>query len=292
MLTTAIVPQLALRRTTHRRHHSHQGARARTWRQLRRLGRTVQHIRLRRKRPAEEGGPVERHHCRLLHRRLARRTRRLQVDAQRRDIVRHPAGRHRGRLDRLQPHDGRQHQARGSPATPHRRRRVTERRPRHGGVDSFLRCNGPKSGSFIISRRSAWVSDERMLFGWFAFTASRIRLRSAFALSSASVLYLVSYTDMICTTSGGVSRRRHELMESCSALCPVHIHVQPTLCALKQAHKTRQQAPRLKTRAFLAAPTTSTYTQTQHLRTVDDSVSRRGPSRTEEGQQESHNGTT
>jgi hypothetical protein len=57
---------------------------------------------------------------------------------------------------------------------------------------------------------------KRTLFGWFAFTVGQVRLRSAFALSSASVLYLVSYTDMICTTSGGVSRRRHELMESCS----------------------------------------------------------------------------
>lgn len=45
-----------------------------------------------------------------------------------------------------------------------------------------------------------------------------------FALSSASVLYLVSYTDMICTTSGGVStRRRHELMESCSILSRLFI---------------------------------------------------------------------
>lgn len=55
---------------------------------------------------------------------------------------------------------------------------------------------------------------KRMSFGWFAYTVGQIRLRSAFALSSASVLYLVSYTDMICTTSGGVSRRRHGLMQS------------------------------------------------------------------------------
>lgn len=80
-----------------------------------------------------------------------------------------------------------------------------------------------------------------MLFGWFAFTAAQVWARSAFALSSASVLYLVSYTDMICTTSGGVSRRRHELMESCSAhqssTRPLHIVVP----VAKYAHSDRSR---------------------------------------------------
>lgn len=186
---------------------------------------------------------MERHHRRILHRRFARGTRRLQVDAQWRDIVRYSAGCHRRCLDRLQPHDGRQHQARGPSATTRRRRCVTERRPRCGCLKQFFRHNGPKSGSSIISRRSAWVPDERLLFGWFAFTARQIWWRSAFALFSASVLYLVSYSDMICTTSGGgVSRRRHELMESCSALrsCPPMSSF--TFTMSQQAHSTRQLA--------------------------------------------------
>lgn len=56
------------------------------------------------------------------------------------------------------------------------------------------------------------------MFVWMDLHFPQARFGSGwrFALSSASVLYLVSYTDMICTTSGGVSRRRHELIESCS----------------------------------------------------------------------------
>jgi hypothetical protein len=56
------------------------------------------------------------------------------------------------------------------------------------------------------------------MFVWMDLHFPQARFGSGrrFALSSASVLYLVSYTDMICTTSGGVSRRRHELIEGCS----------------------------------------------------------------------------
>lgn len=216
LTTAAIVPQLPLRRTTHRRHHSHQGTRARTRRKLRCLGRTVQHIRLRRQGHTEEGGPMERHHCRLLHRRLARGTRWLQVHAQRRDIVRHPARRYRRCVHRLQPHDGRQHQAGGAPTTTRRCRRLAQRRCCSARVNFRFDIMWPKKWEFSNFKTFSMGWDERMLFGWFAYTADQFWLRSAFALSSASVLYLVSYTDMICTTSGGVSRRRHELMESCS----------------------------------------------------------------------------
>lgn len=78
----------------------------------------------------------------------------------------------------------------------------------------FLRYNGPKVGVYNSTDDLHGFRMKRMSFGWFAYTVGQIRLRSAFALSSASVLYLVSYTDMICTTSGGVSRRRHGLMQS------------------------------------------------------------------------------
>jgi hypothetical protein len=172
---------------------------------------------------------VERHHCWILHRWLARGTRRLQVDAQRRDIVRHPAGRYRGRVHRLQPHDGRQHQARPAPATARRRWCLAQRRRCPARVDfPFVRHNGPKRGSFIISRRSAWDwdgEDDDVIWMDLHFPQARFGSGWRFALSSASVLYLVSYTDMICTTSGGVSRRRHELMESCSVPQSHSIHL-------------------------------------------------------------------
>jgi hypothetical protein len=87
-----IVPQLTLRRATHRCHHSDQSPRARSRRQLRCLGRTFQHIRLRSQGHTEEGGPMERHHRRFLHWWIARSTRRLPVDAKRRDIMCYPAG--------------------------------------------------------------------------------------------------------------------------------------------------------------------------------------------------------
>jgi hypothetical protein len=120
------------------------------------MGRTFQHIRLRSKGPTKEGGPVERHHRRILHRRFARRARRIQVDAQRRDILRHPFGCYRRRLDRFQPHDGRQHQARGSPTTTHRRRCITKWRPCPARVNISFDIMAQK-WEFIISRRSAWV---------------------------------------------------------------------------------------------------------------------------------------
>ena len=159
---------------------------------------------------------MERHHRRILHRWFARSTRRLQVDAQRCDIVRHPSCRYRRCLNWIQPHDGRQHQARGPTATTHRRRRSTKRRPCSACVNLFFDIMAQKWEFFNFQNVQHGIRMKRMLSGWFAFTVGQVRLRSAFALSSASVLYLVSYTDMICTTSGGVSRRRHELMESCS----------------------------------------------------------------------------
>jgi hypothetical protein len=116
-LTLVPVPQLPIRRAPHWRHHSNQSTRTRPRRQLRSLGRTLQHIRLRSQGNTEEGRPVECHHCRLLHRRLARGSRWIQVDAQWRNIMRHPVGRHRRCLYWLQPHDGRQHEARCSPTT-------------------------------------------------------------------------------------------------------------------------------------------------------------------------------
>jgi hypothetical protein len=54
-----------------------------------------------------------------------------------------------------------------------------------------------------------------MLFGWFAFTVPDLGGRRSH--SPQLLCYTLYHTDMICTTSGGVSRRRHELMESCQA---------------------------------------------------------------------------
>lgn len=181
------------------------------------MGRTFQHIRLRSKGPTKEGRPVERHHRRILHRRLARCTRRIQVDAQRRDIVRHSSSRHRRCLDRFQPHDGRQHQARGSPATTHRRRCITKRRPCSARVNFFFDIMALK-WEFYNFKTFSMGWDERMLFGWFAFTAPDLGGRRSH--SPQLLCYTLYHTDMICTTSGGFSRRRHELMESCSAPRP------------------------------------------------------------------------
>lgn len=91
------VSQLPLRRASHWCPHSDQSARPRARRQLWCLGRSFQHIRLRCQGNKEEGGPLECYHRRFLHGRLPRRARRLQIDAQRRDIVRYPSRSHRRR---------------------------------------------------------------------------------------------------------------------------------------------------------------------------------------------------
>lgn len=111
---TRPVPQFSLRRTAHRCHHCDKSSCTSTRRQLWRMGWSIQHIRLRSQGRAEEGGPLERHHRRVLDGWLARRTWRLQADAQRRDLVRHSPRRYRRRQHRVQQNDGRQHKARGA----------------------------------------------------------------------------------------------------------------------------------------------------------------------------------
>jgi hypothetical protein len=70
----------------------------------------------------QEGRPLERHHCRLLHRRCSCRPWWLQGHAQRCHRLRHPPRRHRGRRYRFPTHDGRKHQTRRSPTTSARHR--------------------------------------------------------------------------------------------------------------------------------------------------------------------------
>ena len=70
----------------------------------------------------QEGRPLERHHCRLLHRWCSCRPWWLQGHAQRCHRLRHPARRHRGRRYRFPAHDGRKHQTRRSPTTSARHR--------------------------------------------------------------------------------------------------------------------------------------------------------------------------
>ena len=70
----------------------------------------------------QEGRPLERHHCRFLHRWCSRRSWWLQGHAQRCHRLRHPARRHRGRRYRFPAHDGRKHQTRRSPTTSARHR--------------------------------------------------------------------------------------------------------------------------------------------------------------------------
>ena len=67
-----------------------------------------------------------------------------------------------------------------------------------------------------------------MMFVWMGFCISpqaRFGSGPAFrTLLSFSVCYTLYHipTDMICTTSGGVSRRRHGLIESCSRPHSLH----------------------------------------------------------------------
>jgi hypothetical protein len=129
----SLVPKFTIRRATHWRDHRNQSPRTGARRQLWRLGRSFQHIRLRGQGNTEEGRSVERYHRRLLHRWLASCTRRLPVDAQRRHILCDSPSSYRGRLDWLQPYDGRQHKTRCSPAASSRPRTLSKRwRRRHG----------------------------------------------------------------------------------------------------------------------------------------------------------------
>ena len=75
--------------------HSDQGSSACTRRQFRRLGRHVLDIRLRSKRHKEEGGPMERNHCRILHRRCACCAWRTKSSSQWCHRLRNPVGCHR-----------------------------------------------------------------------------------------------------------------------------------------------------------------------------------------------------
>ena len=111
-VTPIAVPQLTLRRTTYRLPHSHQSPRTRPRRQLRSLGRPLQHIRLRGQGHTQEGGSVERHHRGLLHRRLARSKRRHAIDAEWSHIVCNPACRYRGCRHWIQQDDSGEHTAR------------------------------------------------------------------------------------------------------------------------------------------------------------------------------------
>ena len=70
----------------------------------------------------QEGRPLERHHCRFLHRWCSRRPWWLQGHAQRCHRLRHPARRHRGCRYRFPAHDGRKHQTRRTPTTSARHR--------------------------------------------------------------------------------------------------------------------------------------------------------------------------
>jgi len=139
---------------------------------------------------------VERHHRRILHRWLARSTRRLPVDAQRRDIMCYPAGCHRGCLNWLQPHDGRQHKARCAPTTTSRRGCTIWRR-RHGcgRVKRFRFTIYTSSERTVIRPRAGsdmsdvWASGVFGMFGIYR----RFRQRAAFTLSSALCYTCIIY---------------------------------------------------------------------------------------------------
>jgi hypothetical protein len=107
--------------------------------------------------------------------------------------------------------------------------------------------------------------DEWMSFGWFAFTAPDLGGRRSH--SPQPLCYTLYHTDMICTTSGGVSRRRHELMESCSAThifsyrpSPLYLGPHPCPCTLtsldRQHHLKRRD---------LATPLDDDYTRREGL---------------------------
>lgn len=197
-LTGSLVPQLPVRRAPHRCHHSHQSPRARPWRQFWCLGRALQHIRLRGQGHTEEGGPLECHYCGILHRRLACSTRRLPIDAQRCDIVCDSARSHRGRFDWLQPHDGRQYEARCSPTSAQRRRPIFERRWRHGGrcIDFHLAYTYHTAGGHNVRneqhtvKNGVWLAGLHTSLAWFW-------QRVALALSSASMTFLYHILDTI-----------------------------------------------------------------------------------------------
>ena len=160
---------------------------------------------------------MECHHRRFLHRWIARSTRRLQVDAKRRDIMCYSAGRHRGCLNWLQPHDGRQHKARCAPTTTSRRGCTIWRR-RHGcgRVKRFRFTIYTSSERTVIRPRAGsdmsdvWASG---VFGMFGIYRRQVSAAGGVHTLLSFVLYLYHIRDTTCTTSGGVSRRKLECAE-------------------------------------------------------------------------------
>jgi hypothetical protein len=158
---------------------------------------------------------MERNHRRILHRWLARGSRRVQVDAQRRDIVRHSFGGYRGCVDWVQQDDGGQHEARCSTATTERCRCTIWRRW-YGGccVDDFdqrpLHVRGGQHQMQKDGQLHMWSSG--VLWDDLAYTAGTFG--SGRRSHSPHLCYILYYTrDMNCTTSGGVSSRKRSLEE-------------------------------------------------------------------------------
>lgn len=105
------LPQLTLQRTHDRLHHCHQSARSGARRQLRRLGRHVQHFRLRGKGRPKKRRPLERHHRWLLYRRRISSQRRAEGDKKWCDRMRDPAGCDRGCGHWVSANDGGEYEA-------------------------------------------------------------------------------------------------------------------------------------------------------------------------------------
>jgi hypothetical protein len=150
---------------------------------------------------------MERYHRRLLHRWLASRTRRLPIDAQRCHILCDSPSSYRGRLDWLQPHDGRQHETRCSPAASHRPRTISERwwRRRHGSSCIIFR-------TFIHTLLERTIHDNGGLKWSRPSESGRLGCicrRPGLAASGVRTLLTLCYTciihaTMVITTSGGI----------------------------------------------------------------------------------------
>jgi hypothetical protein len=150
---------------------------------------------------------MERNHRRILHRWLASSTRRLQVDAQRRDIVCDPIGGYRGCIDWLQQDDGGQHEAGRSTATTERRRRTIWGRW-HGGC-----CVGDFGPQFCVFGEGDMMQKDGQLNVWTSGVIGMIwHIPQAFSAAGGVHTLLICVLSCIIHTtrhvpSGGVSRR-------------------------------------------------------------------------------------
>lgn len=168
---------------------------------------------------------MECHHRRLLYGRVARSARRVPLHAQRRDIVCDPAGCHRRSLDRVQPHDGRQHEAR-RPSTTARCWRYVSKWGRWHGRRCIENCSFayvPFLARACNVRMTKNGQDGWCLFGWLAYTVGRVPVADGVGtlLSFCAIFISISAARLVQQLAVVSGRRRnfHDISTSnCSIL--------------------------------------------------------------------------